>query len=269
MSNSASASDAGNDITIEDLRSFDVERVLSKPGHDPDNVEGRTCINYSKYFVEESKLAVNKGDKKREVICDLFAILTSTRFYFNDDFPTPFPPPDISEGHVELLQQFAFEIEDPELRSRIADILWYLRIGRPYQFAELAVDSYLDAAATFDLTQASHDRYLRIERALQIATRLDNAGQKFAVVINFIETELKGMQVAGIIRGPAPLLRLLREQKQGDPAVYIPYATQLAEEFEANNSWEGARANLVGSREIGICSRKMTRELAALSDERR
>ena len=235
-------SDSGTGITIEDLRSFDFERVLSKQGNGPDDVENRTCDNYSENFVEESKLAVSKGDLKKEAICDLFVNLTSWRFYFNDDVPKPFPPLDINEEHVELLKQFANEIQDPELRARIADILWYLRVDKAFQFAELAVDSYLDAAAGFDHVEASHDRYLRIERALQIAARLDKAGQRFAAVIDFIETELEKMKIAGILRGPAPLLRLLREQKQGDPAVYIPYATHLAEEFEKKDGWEGARA---------------------------
>ena len=237
-----SISDSRTGITLEDLRSFDFERVLSRQSDDAEKVEERTCQSYSKSFVEETKLAANKGDQKKETICELFATLTSTWFYFNDIFKHPFPQPHIDKDHLELLKQFVSEIQDPALRARIADILWTLRVDRSFQFAELAVDSYLDAAAGFDHVEASHDRYLRIERALQIAARLDKAGQRFAAVIDFIETELEKMKIAGILRGPAPLLRLLREQKQGDPAVYIPYATHLAEEFEKKDGWEGARA---------------------------
>ena len=236
-------SDSGTGITIEDLRSFDFERVLSRQSDGAEKSEARTCQRYSKSFVEETKLAASEGDQKKETICELFATLTSLWFYFNDAHrSSPLSPPDISKEHLELLKQFVSEIQDPELRARIADILWTLRIDRPFQFAGLAVDSYLDAAIGLDRAEASHDRYLRIERALQIAARLDKTGQRFAAVIDFIETELEKMKIAGILRGPAPLLRLLREQKQGDPAVYIPYATHLAEEFEKKNSWEGARA---------------------------
>ena len=141
------------------------------------------------------------------------------------------------------MKQFAPEIEDPELKARVADIFWTLRVdNRAFQFAELAVDAYLEVAAGFDRAEASHNRYLRIERALQLATVLGTKRSKYAKTIDFIESELKEMKLAGILRGPAPLLRLLREHKKGDPKVYIPYATQLAEELEIQDSWEGARA---------------------------
>ena len=241
MGNSESASDRGIGITIDDLRSFDFERVLSKQGDNPDGVEGRTCSNYSKNFVEESKLAESEGDHKRETICDLFAILTSLRFYFNDEFKKPFPPPDINEEYLEPLQQIVPELEDPELRARIADILWYLRIDMSFQYAELAVDAYLETGTRFDRVDASSDRALRIERALQIAAALGRKGQKYTTTIDFIETELKEMKEANILYGPARLLSLLREHQQGDSEVYIPYASYLAEEFENKNGWEGAR----------------------------
>lgn len=235
-------SDSGTGITIEDLRSFDFEHVLSRQGDGPDDVENRTCENYSENFVEESKLAVSEGDLKKETICDLFVNLTSWRFFFNDDVPKPFPPPDIDQSHLDLLKQFANEISDPELRARIADILWYLRIDKAFQFAELAVDAYLETAKRFDRVEAPHDRTSRIERALQIATRLDTKGPKYISTIAFIEAELREMKAANILYGPAHLLRLLREHRQGKSAIYIPYATHLAEEFEKKNSWEGARA---------------------------
>lgn len=235
-------SDSGTDITIEELRSFDFKRVLSKQRDDSDRTERWTCLNYSKNFVEESKLAVSEGDQKREMICELFATLTSSWFYFDDDVPEPFPPPDIDKDHLELLKQYANEITDPELKARIADILWYLRIDKAFLFAEFAVDAYLDSATRFDRVEAYSDRTRRIDRALQIAAALGRKGRIYTTTIAFIEAELREMQEANILYGPADLLRLLREHRQGEPAIYIPYATHLAEEFEKKDSWEGARA---------------------------
>ena len=242
MGNSENASDSGTGITLQDLRSFDFERILSQQGDDPDNVEGRTCDNYNEHFVDERNLAVSEGDPKKEAICDVFAILTLWRCYFNDNIVKPFPPPDIDKDHLELLKQFANEIKDPEFKARIADILWYLRVDKGFQFAELAVAAYLDAATRFDRVKASHDRAIRIERALQIAAALGTTRQTYASTIAFIETELKEMKEADILSGPAHLLRLLGEQRQGDPEVYIPYATHLTKEFEKKNDWEGTRA---------------------------
>ena len=137
-------------------------------------------------------------------------------FRFNDAHkPSPLLPPDISNEHLELLKQFVSEIQDPELRARIADILWYRRVDKAFQFAELAVDSYLDAATGFDRLEASHDRYLRIERALQLAARLDKTGQRFATVINFIETELEKMKIAGILRGPCTSIKAAPRAENG------------------------------------------------------
>lgn len=242
MGNSEHEIGSETGVTIDDLRRFDFERILSKQGDETDVVEGRTCPNYSKNFIEESKLAASQGDKQREDICDLFAKLTSVWFHFDDDIKSSLPPPEISQEHLELLKQFAEEIKDPELRARVADILWYLRVDRAFQFAELAVDAYLEAVTRFNRVEAHVDRGLRIERALQIAARLGINGSKFASTIAFIETELKNMNEADILHGPAHLLRLLRKHKQGDPAVYIPYVTDLANKFEKRNGWEGARA---------------------------
>ena len=236
--------ESGVGITIQDLDSFGFETVLSKSGDEPEGLRRRTCSDYSKNFVEESKLAVSEGDKIRETICDLFAILTSNIFHFNDNFKIPFPPPDLDKENLELLKQFVHEIEDPELRARVADILWYLRVNKGFQFAELAVSAYLDSAIRFDRAEAYSDRAIRIERALQIATELGRKGQQYTATIDVIEAELKEMKEANILYGPARFLRLLREHQQGDPEIYIPYATNLAGEYEKKNSWEGAPGNL-------------------------
>ena len=259
-------SDRGRVITIQDLRNFDFERVLSKQSDDPDSVEGRTCHNYSRNFVEESKLAVSEGNKKRETICDLFARLTSIWFHFDDDIKKPLPPSDISEEYLELLKQFADEIRDPELRARVADILWTLRIDKGFQFGELAVDAYLEAVNRFDRVEAYSDRALRIERALQIAAKLDRKGQKYTKTICFIEVELKEMKDANILYGPAHLLQLLRKHRQGDPEIYIPYTTHLAEEFEKKNGWAGAREIWYIARDWNLLAKD---DEGARCDERR
>ena len=111
-------SDSGTGITIEDLRSFDFEHVLSRQSDDAEKPEARTCQRYSKSFVEETKLAASEGDQKKETICELFTTLTSLWFYFNDDHKSsPLSLPDISKEHLELLKQFVSEIQDPELRG--------------------------------------------------------------------------------------------------------------------------------------------------------
>ena len=241
MSNSESFDDCGNAITLEHLRSFDFERVLSRQSDDAEKTEERTCQRYSTSFIEETKIAAGEGDQKKEEICALFATITSLRFCFNDVRKLPFPPPEIRDTHLEILRQFVCEIEDSELRARTADILWTLRVDRAFQFAELAVDSYIEAAASFDRAEAAHHLTDRLERALQIAAALGKNGSKYDPTIAFIETELAAMKAAGILRGPAHLLKLLCEHGKSDSNVFIPYAIQFAEEFESKNAWEAAR----------------------------
>ncbi len=241
MSNSESLDDGGIAITLEHLLSFDFERVLSRQSEDAEKSEERTCQRYSICFIEEAKIAAGEGDQRKEETCALFATLTSLRFCFNDVRKLPVPPPGIKDTHLEILRQFVCEIEDSELRARIADILWTLRVDRAFQFAELAVDSYIEAAAGFDRAETSHHLTNRLERALQIAAALGKNGSKYDPTIAFIETELAAMKAAGILRDPAHLLKLLCEHGKSDPNVFIPYATQLAEEFESKNAWEAAR----------------------------
>lgn len=229
-------------ITIEDLLAFDFEPILAMKCSESVQHTARTCQQYSLNFNEEEKLATDHGNRKRALICAMFGGLTSLLYMFDDsrDYLPRFERW-LKDEYTKLLGQFVRDIQDAELKARIADVLWHYRINEYYKFAELAVDSYLESADALDTDKARRECAERLDRALQIAASLGKSGNCYSSVIDAIEERLLVWRNDKIRVWPPYLLRLLEEQRRGEPGTYAQYATELADAYEDNDDWEGAR----------------------------
>lgn len=77
---------------------------------------------------------------------------------------------DLEKGQLEALAEFVTDIEDPELKARIADVLWTR--GQGYQCGQMAITAYSEDAGRPDEANNPHERVKRLERAANIARRL-------------------------------------------------------------------------------------------------
>lgn len=77
---------------------------------------------------------------------------------------------DLEKEQLDALGEVVAEIENPELRARIADILWTRKQG--YQFGQLAVAAYSDDESRPGSANHPRKRISRLERAINIARSL-------------------------------------------------------------------------------------------------
>ena len=234
--------------TEDDFQHTDWQGVL-------DGAAERTCDVYARLYAEKAREAGQGGDA---VACQVFELMYHVcSFVLNLDSPTepfggpfPFRPDwqgvsvdDFQDCHLVTLEAIVGNITDPELRARVADILWYHRRGG-HRMAELAVSSYLESA---DVLEDPENRYLcahRMERALSLAASLGRNNQSFKDVIAHIEMVLDKYQGEDPLFLSAHLMQMLQDHRQGDPEKYRSIAEKAALRAESEESgikWHKAR----------------------------
>ncbi len=232
-------------ISANDLREFDFEVVLSR-SEDISVVErpGRRCDNYQKGFRMAADSAVESGKIIDAAICYLFNHLCSLCYGLNDHFiedntTTLLLNP--IEPYKDALHSVATEFEDQELQAIVADVLWVMRYKPYHKMGMLAIDAYLKSARLLEDSTNWYDCTKRIERALQIAARLDRNGKHFSDAIDYIEDLLDRLNASQAYQESGHLLRLLLDFGEGDTSKCISIAKRLAESFQDSKDWESAR----------------------------
>lgn len=234
-------------VTVEDVRNFDFEGVLSREQVDPlGETMRRTCHKYEQVFTEAAQEFSQVGNEIAKSICGLFGYVCS--FVLRLD--TPRDPYvlgwardiGINEPYAQLLLETVDNIPDAELRARVADVLWVLRKG-DYRTAMLAIDSYLEAATQLHDPLHWVDCAQRVERALQLATQLDRNGEQFKKVVTLIEEWLDKYSGTDPLFLSHKLMDLLREYNQGDASKYTQLSEKIACRAEAEHDWHKARGH--------------------------
>src|SRR6266566_977272 len=157
----------------------------------------KECGRYMGLFSIEVEKAKQAADNKLQEIFSLLGGIASLYFKLDND-QDPFGPlfvldgrrsfivDDLTDEHTLVLAEIVPEVADPEMRARIADVL-YLRT-RNTSFAGLAIDAYLISAVTLMHPEHWILTEERIERALQLAAKIGrNNRDYFARTIQVIE----------------------------------------------------------------------------------
>jgi len=223
--------------THEQFQSIDWQSVLAESkSHD--------CIAYQSSFQHAARRAA-EADNAEEA--ELYAFMYNVcLLILQPDNPDrmPFVPmfgggglnstgiDDFDTKHLDLLVQLLSEISEPELKARVADIIWTRKHGdNRHEMASVAIESYLLSATYFEQNEKWHDCKTRIKRALQIALELGAKSDFLEQVVNNIE-----IMIAKYEHHPSPillveLLRLLSEYRLGDAAKYALVAEGRAKEM--------------------------------------
>ena len=232
--------------TAADFESSGWEKVI-------DNAREHQCSYYCWELWKEARDRENSGDETGKRLFQLLGDVTSMRFGL-DAPDQPFGPQSSSGDRrtataedFESSQLFFFasvvaNISDPELRARLADVLWLRQ--RDYRMGELAISSYLESAQVLEDPQHWNASAERIERALQLAVMIGRKTSAFAKVIEHIETVLTRLDGNDPYYFSAQMMRLLLERRVGDPQQCIALAEKLASTAETTQNWDVAREYL-------------------------
>lgn len=193
-------------------------------------------LGYSKVF----RAAVNDAetDAQKELLRFLEMLVSNG---LRLDHPgDPYSYSDrLDEELLTFFSEIIAEVNDPEIRSRIADILWIR--NKDYKIAELAIDSYLTAAKIFEDFEQWTRTQRRLERAMQLAARLGKKNEKYAIVVAAITDLLDRCNGEDPLFLSAELMRLLQERKEGNPNKYGGFCEKLALAAEKNERFDQAR----------------------------
>ena len=210
----------------------------------------KECAFYSSRFNAKALEAEGSGSIKEQRVLGLLSSVTS--MYFKLDTPeAPFGPmmvfhdrrtaivDDFDENQLKLFSDVVNDISDPELRARIADVLWLRE--RDYHMAELAILSYLESAKSLEDPEKWMATADRVERALQLATLLGGKAPSFSVVISHIENVLAAYNGEDPLFLSAKMMNLLQERGVGDSLHYASLSEKLASRAESTHDWDRAR----------------------------
>ena len=211
----------------------------------------KDCLSYDSHFFAKAKEAEASGNSTQQEVFTLLGAITSfmLRSDSNDD---PFAPKavwrnsrsaileDIPDAHLDVLGAVALTINDPELRARVADVLWVKK--RDFHMAELAVEAYLKSSEVFENPEHWPDAAERIERASRIAVSLGPKNKTFAEVFAHIEAVLDRNKAEDSSFLSAKMMELLLEFSQGDPSKFATLADKGASQAESERNWHKARS---------------------------
>jgi hypothetical protein len=210
----------------------------------------KECSSYWHPFMAKADEAGSSGDNVLREAHTLLGAATSMMLKL-DSKTDPFAPimvfrtgrsailDDISDAHVEVLREWLPDIGDPELRARIADIVWMRK--RDYRAAQTAIDAYLESAKTLEHPEHWPATVERTERALQLAVSLGRKSGHFAKIVAHIESVLDKYQGEDPLFLSARMMELLQRYEQGDPVKYAALAEKAAMIAESQHEWHRAR----------------------------
>jgi len=131
-------------------------------------------LAYSPCFFDKATEAKRVGDLKVYTVYTLFITSTYPHLCLHGKDP-PFGPDNIFiailNDHLTALAKLAPEVTDPDLRARIADVLWIKK--HQYPMVQLAIHTYLDVAHAIENPDHWIEWIQRIERAFRLAASID------------------------------------------------------------------------------------------------
>jgi hypothetical protein len=247
--------------TIEDLLSFPIRPNVFKGDRtqfgavniDAPIQDGRepSCHYYSEPFAAAAKRADERGDVQgAETYRFLQAIVS-----FHPSFDTPQEPfvpwiqmegkrspipSDLSFDDILALRELATFATDPALRSRLYDVLW--EVTKEHTACAEAVDSYIVAAERLNTPDQWVHAAECFQRAVQLAAKLGRENEPFQRASTSVESAARGASSDQEKFRCARYLRIILENRIGDPVEFARIAGALAERASAAGDPYQARA---------------------------
>jgi len=230
-------------LTKKDFEELHLDELIKK-------YDRKECERYFLPFFTKADEANAASEAKTEEIFALLGCATSMMLK-TDSLNEPFTSmsvlhnsrsaitDDFSEDHLKFFGEIVLDISDPELRARIADILWVK--NRDFHAAELAITAYLESATILEDPVQWPACAKRIERAVHLAASLGRNTGHLDKVISHIETVLDKYNGEDPKFLSERLMGLLLEFRRGDSTKYSALSDKLAKHAESDGDWRRAR----------------------------
>lgn len=217
----------------------------------------KECTFYSDLLRKKSTQLKEAGENGAARALGLLADLSLMHFVAGDKTDPYQPmvryqgkrsmvPSDLTENELTFLTDLIPKIVDPELKARIADVVW-LRT-RNYGCAQTAVESFLCSAENLEKAEQWPFVSQRLERAFHIARSIRNI-PLLEKVNDRLDDLIQKRMDQGDLHSVGYLMGILVESRSGDPDKYANMAMVLAEKAEKANDFDAAKRmwNLSGT----------------------
>lgn len=195
--------------------------------------ERKECRRYYDGFHSKATEAKETGNHRQH---EMFDILK---------FVCVIPVENIKDEYLDFLDEIIDEVSDPELKAKIAEIIWVKR--GDYRSGQLAVKAYLESAKQLEDPQKWTRCVDRIERSLRLARKINYQPE---IVIEYIDEVLNRYQGEDSLWLSIKLHELLQEEKNINllrkkqllnTAKYAALAEKGAIFQESSKEWDKAR----------------------------
>jgi hypothetical protein len=234
-------------FTRDDFAKSDWRKIIEKGSK-------RTCQQYSGLFSEAMQEYKATDNKPQYSIFFLLGAVCSL-WLRPENQHQPFAPirqgsdgsrsidiSDFAESHINLLKEIFDQIDDPELKSRIGDVVWTYQHKGNFQFAEMAIEAYLQSGESFFPSEDYYYGVERYTRAFHLAASLGRNSSKFTEVA-FRINSLIDQSASSYAPFVSHLLELLYDYRQGDSNKNASIAESYAIVEQQKHEWHFARAN--------------------------
>lgn len=207
----------------------------------------KECYAYWVAFNKVASLAKTKGDDLRNRVYSFLAVVASFHNQF-DSKTNPYGsmwsgfegkrslrPDDLDEQDLDLLKAIVEDIEDPEYRARVADVLWVTR--RDFKAAQVAVEAFVQSAERFKDGESWPPFVERLDRAAQIAA-IRGFETQCSRVVETVENAINEFKDdIGTGLTCLKLMDILLKLEEGDKASYAQLSENLARQFTSAGDW--------------------------------
>jgi hypothetical protein len=210
------------------------------------------CQSFATAFFNAAKQAKEEGNNSLYQVYLLLHAVCGL-WLRPDDKSTPFAPIwqgtdgsrsvdicDFFESHIEKLKEIFSEIDEPELSSRVGDVIWTCQHRGNISFAESTIDAYLRAGENL---LSPDDYFYGVEhftRAIHLAASLGRDSRKFSEVVSKIE-ELISRHSPTFQPFIGEFLELFFTYRQGIFKENASIAECYAINYQKNGEWYLAR----------------------------
>jgi hypothetical protein len=232
-------------INADDLRKYPWQEFLT--AH-----TDKVCQAYYQVFGKAATECRDAGDEIGERVYSFLNVVAS--FHATPDSRTsPYQPmwqksdgtrslnpDDLTDQDLDALQGIVHEIDDPEYRARVADVLWIRR--KDYKAAKIAVPAFLQSAQRLKTDDLWPPYIDRLDRAAQISGK-KGFDAECKSVIDTVEAaivEFEHNPKSGLLCNR--LMGILLLLGEGDNNRYAALSERLAREFQNAGDWHFAEA---------------------------
>jgi Domain of unknown function (DUF4209) len=211
------------------------------------------CLNYYPLFSKKVEKTKKSGDIRACRVFDLLLAITQAAQRLDSDSQRRFLtiegalgyPFSYIEVNRTVLEEIVHEISDPEIRARIADLVWTLKVynrdaSRDHQLVVIAIESYLEVAKLLEERECWRGLVRRLKHAVYLAKSF---GQPALATEALDYTQLLLDTYADLSSSfPfAEMMEILQQHKAGDAVRNAALAEREALRAREEGRWRDAR----------------------------